>query len=137
MKLNTWLLSTLAPLTAMSVLAQDTPPTQAPTAPTPAAQTAAAAPKKKASSVRKTAAFNPPASATVKGTAVNVRGQAAFTGEVLGHVQKGDKVAVLEEITLNHPQKDFLRLQIHNLTLIRNVVKDQEARGQDPKIRHR
>jgi uncharacterized protein YgiM (DUF1202 family) len=111
MKLNVWILSALAPLTAVAVLAQDTTPTppaappatNAP-APAPAPETAPAAPKKKASSVKKRVVLTPPASATVKGTVVNVRGQASFTGEVLGRLQKGDAVTVLEQITL-HPQE--------------------------------
>jgi hypothetical protein len=50
--------------------------------------------------------LNPPAVAVVKSAHVNLRGQASFTGETLGHLQKGDTVTVLEQITLSHPKKD-------------------------------
>jgi hypothetical protein len=35
-----------------------------------------------------------------------VRGQPSFAGETLGHLQKGDTVTVLEQITLSHPTQD-------------------------------
>jgi hypothetical protein len=47
--------------------------------------------------------MDPPASALVKGKTVNVRGRPSFVGEVLGHLQNGATVTVLEEITLDHP----------------------------------
>jgi hypothetical protein len=50
--------------------------------------------------------LEPAAAATVKSANVNVRGRASFTGETLGHVQKGDTVTVLEEITLSRTTKD-------------------------------
>jgi hypothetical protein len=101
MKLNVWIVSALAPLTAVMLLAQDSSPTPAPGAPAPAPETAPAAAKKKPSRIRKKVVLNPPAAATVNKNNVNVRGQASFRGEVLGHLQKGGTVAVLEQITLN------------------------------------
>lgn len=50
--------------------------------------------------------YNPPATATVKQEAVNVRGQASFIGEVITHLKKGESVTVLEEITLKKPKKE-------------------------------
>jgi uncharacterized protein YgiM (DUF1202 family) len=90
MKLNVWIVAVLAPLTAVMVMAQDT----APAPPTP---------KRKASSVKKRVVLDAPAPAVVKSANVNVRGQASFIGETLGHLQKGDPVTVLERITLSHP----------------------------------
>jgi hypothetical protein len=106
MKLNVWIVSALAPLTAVMVMAQDTAPAPAAGATTPAPETAPAAPAKKASSVKKRVVLSPPAAAAVKGTNINLRGQPSFTGETLGHLQKGDTVTVLEQITLGHPKKD-------------------------------
>jgi hypothetical protein len=83
----------LAPLTAFMVMAQDTTP-------------APAAPPKKAASVKNRVVLNPPAAAVVKTPNVNLRGKASFNGETLGHLQKGDTVTVLEQITLSHPKKD-------------------------------
>jgi uncharacterized protein YgiM (DUF1202 family) len=102
MKKNVWLFSALAALTAAAALAQDASPAGA--APTPpASQTAAKPHEKKLTAVKKRVEMNPPATALVKGKAVNVRGQPSFLGEVLGHLQDGATVTVLEEITLNHP----------------------------------
>jgi uncharacterized protein YgiM (DUF1202 family) len=99
MKLNILLIALLAPLTSVMVLAQDTA--------APAATDAApAAPKKKASPVRKKVVLDPPVSATIKISNVNVRGRPSFTGETIGHVQKGDTVSVLEQITLSRTTKD-------------------------------
>ena len=109
MKKNVWLFSTLAALTAAAALAQDTSPAGAvptPSAPAttaPAPETVAKSQKKKPTSVKSRVEMNPPAAALVKGAAVNVRGQPSFIGEVLGHLQNGTTVTVLEEITLNHP----------------------------------
>jgi hypothetical protein len=91
MKLNVWIVSALAPLTAIMVLAQET---------APAPGTAAAPPKAKASHVKKRVVLDPPVPATVKSADVNVRGRASFTGETVGHLPKGDTVTVLEQITL-------------------------------------
>ena len=93
MKLNVWIVSALATLTAVTVMAQDAPP-------------ASAAPAKKGSSGMKRVVLDPPAAAIVKSANVNLRGKAAFTGETLGHLQKGDAVTVLGHITLTHPKKD-------------------------------
>jgi len=90
-------------LTAAAVLAQDTGPAPTPAVtPTSSPAPATAPPAKKAAKVKKTIVLNPPAAALVKGEAVNVRGQASFAGEVLTHLQKGQSVTVLEEITLSH-----------------------------------
>ncbi len=104
MKPNIWIVSTLASLTAVMVMAQQTPPAPpvGAAAPAPAHETAPAAPKKKASPARKRVVLDAPATAVVKSANVNVRGQASFVGETLGHLQKGDTVTVLEEITLGH-----------------------------------
>ncbi len=100
MKLKIWMIAVLAPLTSVMVLAQDTA--------APAASDAATAPPKKRSSpVRKKrgprSARWPP---RVKISNVNVRGRPSFAGETLGHVQKGDTVTVLEQITLGRTTKN-------------------------------
>jgi uncharacterized protein YgiM (DUF1202 family) len=95
MKLNIWIVAALAPLTSVMLLAQD-----------PAPESAPAAPTKRSSSVKRKVVLDPPAAATVKTGHVNVRGRASFAGETLGHVQKGDTVTVLEQITLSHATKD-------------------------------
>ncbi len=119
MKLKAWLLFALAPLTAVSVLAQ-TPPPPSPATPPPAVSAAppaaepAAKPAKKHKAKAKAAkpakeasakgsiVLNPPVTATVKGDVLDVRGQGSFTGEVIGRLKKGESVTVLEEITLGH-----------------------------------
>jgi uncharacterized protein YgiM (DUF1202 family) len=106
MKLNTWIVAALAPLTSVMLLAQNTTPAPATGAPASAAQTAPAAPKKKGSTVKKKVVLDPPGTATVKTAEVNVRGRASFKGETLGHVQKGETVTVLEQITLGRTSKD-------------------------------
>jgi len=121
MKHTAWLLSALAPLTAMSVLAQASnpvPPVMNP--PPPAASAApavvpAAAPAAKpaqehkakakhtrAPTVKSSVVLNPPVTAIVKCDVLDVRGEGSFAGEVIGHVKKGESVTVLEEITLGH-----------------------------------
>ncbi len=45
-----------------------------------------------------------PGPATVSADHVNLRGQAGLKGEVVGHVQKGDTVNVISEITLDKPK---------------------------------
>lgn len=114
---------------------QPAPTAPAPTAPAPAAPAATTAPdttapapeaKPKATKKKKTAkkstkktakasdssassgnmVYNPPATATVKQEAVNVRGRSSFIGEVITHLHKGETVTVLEEINLKHPKKD-------------------------------
>jgi uncharacterized protein YgiM (DUF1202 family) len=106
MKLNVWIVSALAPLTAVLVMAQDTTPAPAAGTTPPAPETAPAAPAKKPSSVKKRVVLDPPAAAVVKSGNVNLRGQPSFTGETLGHLQKGDTVTVLEQITLKRAKKD-------------------------------
>jgi uncharacterized protein YgiM (DUF1202 family) len=106
MKLNVWIIAAWAPLSAVMVLAQEPAPTPAAGAGAPAAETAPAAPTKKASAVKSKVVLDPPATATVKSANVNVRGQASFNGETLGHLQKGGTVTVLEQITLRRPAKD-------------------------------
>jgi uncharacterized protein YgiM (DUF1202 family) len=96
MKLNVWIFSALASLTAVMVMAQDTTPASAPET----------APAKKGSSGRKRIVLNPPETATVKSGNVNLRGKPSFAGETLGHLQKGDTVTVLEQITLGRHKKD-------------------------------
>jgi len=105
MKLNVWLVSTVACLTAVTVMAQETSPQPSTGATAPAPETAPAKPARKASG-KKTTVLNPPAAAVVKSSNVNLRGQASFKGETLGHLQKGDTVTVLEQITLSRPKKD-------------------------------
>ena len=100
MKLNVWIMAALAPLTAVMVLAQDAAPAQA------SLETTPAAPTKKASPVKKKVVLDPPMTATVKSANVNVRGRASFTGETVGHLQKGDTVTVLEQITLSRTTPD-------------------------------
>jgi uncharacterized protein YgiM (DUF1202 family) len=119
-----WLL-----LAAATALAQTpSPPAQADTTPAtpaaapavppapavapPAAATAtppAPEPKPKAVAkkavIKKRVPLDPPASAVVKSDAVNVRTQAGFDGEVLGHLKKGETVVVQAEITLAHVPK--------------------------------
>jgi uncharacterized protein YgiM (DUF1202 family) len=97
MKMKLWIVSALAPLAAAVALAQNT---------APAADTTPAAPTNKAPSVKNTIKLDPPAAATVKNANVNVRGRPSFTGETLGHLQKGDAVVVLEQITLSRPAPD-------------------------------
>jgi uncharacterized protein YgiM (DUF1202 family) len=97
MKLNVWIVAVLAPLTSVMVLAQDTAPTT---------EAAPAVPTRRASPIRKKIVLEPPVAATVKTANVNVRGRASFAGETLGHVQKGDTVTVLEQITLSRTTKD-------------------------------
>jgi uncharacterized protein YgiM (DUF1202 family) len=103
MKLNVWIVAALAPLTSVMLLAQETTPPSATGAP---ASETAPAPSKKASRVKKKVVLDPPATASVKTANLNVRGRASFAGETLGHVQKGDTVTVLAQITLSRPAKD-------------------------------
>jgi len=106
MKLNVWIVAAWAPLTSVMVLAQDTASTPAAGAGAPTTETAPAAPTKKGSAIKSRVVLDPPLIATVKSAHVNVRGQASFNGETLGHLQKGDTVTVLEQITLRRATKD-------------------------------
>ncbi|HWF17696.1 MAG TPA: SH3 domain-containing protein [Verrucomicrobiae bacterium] len=69
--------------------------------------------KKKTTKEAKAAAPEMPAEPLVPGEPavakqnnVNIRGQAHINSEVVGHLQKGDTVTVLEEVTLKHPKTD-------------------------------
>jgi len=131
MKSKIYLITLISALAAGAVIAQDNtaPQPAAPTAPanaTPTQPVTPAAPevkpkaakKKKPAKSAKTATkakesasagnlvYNPPATASVKQEAVNVRGQSSFVGEVITHLHKGETVTVLEEITLKKPKKD-------------------------------
>lgn len=67
----------------------------------------AAAPKKSAEAIAAEAAIKVwPGPAVVSANNVNVRGRAAFNGEVIAKLTKGDAVTVLEEITLENPKAD-------------------------------
>jgi uncharacterized protein YgiM (DUF1202 family) len=131
MKTNCWLV--LGTMIATSAVAQvntnklpEIPPPAlaAPAAPAPLvvpAETKTNAPVKKAvvkakkKIVKKAKAVVKPAAplvpitlvagpATVATDHVNLRGQAGLKGEVVGHVQKGDAVTVISEITLDKPK---------------------------------
>jgi hypothetical protein len=117
MKLTSWLLFALAPLTAVSVLAQASnpvPPVVETPAPAAAAEPAAKPAKKARAKAKHKKAqpaatnnvtvFNPPISATVKCNVLDVRGQDSFVGEVITHLKKGESATVLEEITRGHVQ---------------------------------
>jgi uncharacterized protein YgiM (DUF1202 family) len=132
MKMNYWLI--LGVMVATSVTAQDN--TNLPAIPPPANTTASApvmtpvvetaptnapAPAKKKKSKKKKAAakaapgktvFTEATVALVPGPAevcvsnLNVRGQAGLKGEVVSHLQKGDSVNVLSELTLGKHKAD-------------------------------
>lgn len=109
MKRIAWLFPVVAALAAVTALAQDTSP--APAAHSAAASTQPAEPpaKPKAArrkSVNKREVLDPPVMATVTANAVNLRGQPNFVGEVIGHLQKGESVTVLAEVSHSHPTKD-------------------------------
>jgi uncharacterized protein YgiM (DUF1202 family) len=103
------------------VIATPPPAAPAPMAVTAPTQTNAPAKKivhakkkttKKAKTAAKTSVKKTPAApvilvpgpATVAAEHVNLRGQAGLKGEVVGHVQKGDSVTVISEITLDKPK---------------------------------
>ena len=71
-----------------------------------AADNPAAARKPALSPEREAAPPLVPGPASVKQNSVNVRGQASINSEVVGRLQKGDRVTVLEEITLQRPKVD-------------------------------
>jgi hypothetical protein len=113
MKLTAWLLSALAPLTALSVLAQvsnSVPPVTSLPPPAASAEpvskrahvSKAKAKHAKAPTVKSSVVLDPPVTAIVKCEVLDVRGQGSFAGEVITHLKKGDSVTVLEEITLGH-----------------------------------
>jgi hypothetical protein len=78
----------------------------APAAPAAAPESKAVPAKRKLPAIKKRVEFNPPATAVVKKSNVNVRGQPSFVGETLGHLQKGDSVTVTEELTIAHRAAD-------------------------------
>jgi uncharacterized protein YgiM (DUF1202 family) len=88
---NLWIISVCAPLTAAVVMAQEAAP---------------ATPAKAGKGGLVKVVLNPPATAVVKSANVNLRGLASFKGETVGHLQKGDTVTVLEQITLGRHKKD-------------------------------
>jgi uncharacterized protein YgiM (DUF1202 family) len=118
-----------ATLITTSVLAQtpsSTAPAPAPVAPAPVMEPApspapteqppappAAKKIKKKKVVKKVEPKTPPAppfaageTAVSKQKNVNIRAQANINSEVIGKLQKGDTVTVLEEVTLKHPKTD-------------------------------
>jgi uncharacterized protein YgiM (DUF1202 family) len=103
MKKNFWAFTVLAALvaTTASVQAQGTGGAGPGSASSSAAEAPAKLAKRKATSIK--ARVDLSATAVAKGENVNVRGQPSFVGEVLGHLQKGTTVTILEDITLNHP----------------------------------
>lgn len=64
-----------------------------------------AAPARKAAAAAEAPVMQPEP-ALVKADNVNVRGKASFVGEVITKLKKGEKITILEEITLKSPQKD-------------------------------
>ena len=116
MKTNRWILSALAALGAVSVMAQTNTPAPTPTAPAPAAAATVDAPAPTASEApakpvrpkarkMKMTPIDPPEAAVVNEDVLNVRGQPNFTGEVITHLKKGDIVTVDQEITLTSHEK--------------------------------
>jgi len=106
MKTKAWLVLIVALAMAAPVLAAETEAA----APSEAKPKAAAAQKKSASTKPKPAEtpepiFNPEPAVT-KQNNVNVRGQASISSEVITHLQKGQPITVLEEITLRKPKAD-------------------------------
>jgi uncharacterized protein YgiM (DUF1202 family) len=118
MKTNHWF--TLAGLlcAALAVSAADTNPVSPAQADAPAPtdakpkNKAKTAPEKKAAApakpktADKSEVLPTPEPAIAKQNHINVRGQAAIGSEILTHLQKGDYVTVLEEITLAKPKTD-------------------------------
>src|SRR5690606_12802772 len=51
-------------------------------------------------------AITPPETGIVNGQNCNVRGRPSFIGEVITKLNKGEKVTLLEEITLSKTRKD-------------------------------
>ena len=133
MKMNYWLILAAAlssGFVAQDVLADEQPVLPGGTAPTESTNKAPAAPgksarkKKPAAAVKKDApekkkaaeasSAKPekdsspatPGPAVAKQNNVNVRGQAAINSEVVAHLKKGDKVTILEEVTIKSPKTD-------------------------------
>jgi uncharacterized protein YgiM (DUF1202 family) len=98
--------------------ADDQPPAPTPAPGKDAAQPAAPKSKPAAKSAKKstpgtstvpTLSPNPisgPGPAIVTQRSVNVRGRPAINGEVVSHLSRGERVTVLEEVTLKSPKQD-------------------------------
>ena len=100
-----WTALMVAMLTGWSALYAADPTT------TKKSSTKKAPAKKSATSAKKPAGEAPapllqPEPALVKADNVNVRGKASFVGEVITKLKKGERITILEEITLKSPQKD-------------------------------
>src|SRR5687768_15330456 len=101
-------------------VAQETPPPATPPAATPETPAVTPAPAEtKAPAPRRTSAARParavdtkpepilnPEPGMAKQNNVNVRGQAAINSEVIAHLQKGQPITLLEEITLKRSKQD-------------------------------
>jgi len=107
-----WMLAVSLSLAAPASRADDQPP-----APTPAPKGAAqpAPPKGKPAAKKRSGAAAPmvsadpisgPGPAVVSQKNVNVRGRAAINSEVVARLSRGDRVNVLEEVTLKSPKQD-------------------------------
>ncbi len=98
MKLKHWLPLTLA--LATGLVAQHV------FADAPAAPPKSAANKKSTAADKPAAPPSAPEPAVVKEKVANVRGQAAINSEIVSRLKRGDKVTILEEITLKKPKAD-------------------------------
>jgi uncharacterized protein YgiM (DUF1202 family) len=93
-------------LSALLALSAETALTQPPSTNANAAESAKSGDAgKKPRKFAEERLLDPPATATVKDN-LNVRGQPALIGEVVGLLHKGDTVTVLETMTLRKPRKD-------------------------------
>jgi hypothetical protein len=90
MKSNRWFLCGLVGMTAATVLAQEVKP--APGAP------------KAGLAFAKDVTLDPPAAATVKNEALNVRDQPDVSADVVARLSRGEAVTVYEEMTLSKPK---------------------------------
>ncbi|HWD19699.1 MAG TPA: SH3 domain-containing protein [Verrucomicrobiae bacterium] len=123
MKLNKWILTAWTVGSALAASAQDTnltapPPAALPATMAPAAATAAPEPETKPEAVKpkpkkpkakkknQVMALEAGSTAVAKDPVVNLRGQPSFSGEVVGHIKKGEMVTVYETITLGSHEKD-------------------------------
>ena len=96
-----------AVLTNLPAPAERSAPVTQPAGKKSATKKKAATPRKSAAAVAADAGVQVwPGPALIVASNVNVRGQAAFNGEVIAKLTKGDAVTVLEEITLENPKAD-------------------------------
>ena len=106
-----------AGLIVSSARADDAPAASTNKAPATAAAPAKAAPKAAAKkpvaakaaakpAVKKAEPVYHPEPGVAKQGNVNIRGQALFNSEIVGHLKKGEAVTILEEITLKKAKKD-------------------------------